>query len=86
MSKTSIGFFFNRSLIRASQEISPLSKCTKDAKNVYAPVVMVSIWGPENDTVYHNGSIDTAFEIPPYIDSTFKEGKNYIPIYVTVIV
>jgi hypothetical protein len=38
-----------------------VSKCTKDAENVYAPLVMVSIWGPEKDIsrqVYQNGSID----------------------------
>ncbi len=63
---------FFRSLIRASQEISPMSKCTKDAENVYTPLV----------TVYHNGSTDTTFDPPPpySLDSTFHEYKNYIAI------
>ncbi len=55
-----------------------MSKCTKDAQNVYAPLVMVSIWGRkrtlDNKRVYQNGSIDTRFD-PPLLslDSTFNK-------------
>jgi hypothetical protein len=38
----------------------------KDAENIYAPLMMVSVWGQKrtlaDKTVYQNGSIDTAFE------------------------
>jgi hypothetical protein len=41
---------------------------SKDAENVYAPLVMVSIWGWKrtlaDKTVYQNGSIDTSFDLP----------------------
>jgi hypothetical protein len=45
-----------------------MSKCTKDAENFYAPLVMVAIWGQKmkhaNKTVYQNGSIDASFDPP----------------------
>jgi hypothetical protein len=53
------------------------SICSKDAENVYAPLVMVSIWGRKRTlsdyTVYQNGSIDTSFDPPLFsLDLTFK--------------
>jgi hypothetical protein len=53
-------------------------KCTKDAEQVYAPLVMVSfgaMWRTlAGQTVYHNESIDTNFDTPPVpLDSTFKD-------------
>ncbi len=42
-----------------------VGKCQKDAGNVSAPLVMVSIWSRKmtlaDKTVYQNGSIDTSF-------------------------
>ncbi len=53
-----------------------MKKCTKDAENVYAPLVMVSIWGWKrtlgDKTFYQNGSIDTSFDPPLFsLDNTF---------------
>jgi hypothetical protein len=54
-----------------------LSKCTKGAENVYAPLVIVYIWGRKrtlvDKTVYQNRSIDPSFDPPLFsLDSTFK--------------
>jgi hypothetical protein len=52
------------------------SKCTKDAENVYAPLVMVSIGAGKRTlagkTVYKNGSIDTSFD-PPLFSLRYLE-------------
>jgi hypothetical protein len=53
------------------------SICSKDAENVYAPLVMVSIWGRKrtlsDNTVYQNGSIDTSFDSSLFsLHHTFK--------------
>jgi hypothetical protein len=55
------------------------SKCTKDAENVYAPLVNRDgvYLGPGNtlagQTFYNNGSIDTSFDPPLFLlDSTVK--------------
>jgi hypothetical protein len=43
-----------------------MTNCTKDAENVSASLVIVSIWGRKrtlaDKTVYQNGSIDTSFD------------------------
>ncbi len=44
------------------------NRCTKDAENAYAALVMVPIWGRKrtlaDKTVYQNGSIDTNLDPP----------------------
>ncbi len=61
----------------AERTSSASSKGTKDAENIYAPLVMVSIGG-QNRTLtgkiaYQNGSIDTSFDPPLFsFDSTFN--------------
>ncbi len=54
--------------IHSTQPVGTVSKCTEDAENVYAPFVMVSIWGQKrtlaDKTVDQNGSIDTSFDPP----------------------
>ncbi len=47
------------------------------AENVYAPLVMMSIWGRSrtlaDKTVCQNGSIDTSFDPPLFsLDRTFQ--------------
>jgi hypothetical protein len=53
-----------------------------NAKNVNAPLVMVSIWDRKrklaDETVYQNGSIDTSFDPPVSLDSTFKCGWSHV--------
>jgi hypothetical protein len=54
--------------------------CTKGAKNFYAPLVLVSIWGRKrthaDKTVYQNGSNDICLDPPLFsLDSTFKKRK-----------
>ncbi len=54
-----------------------MSKCTKDAENVFALLVMVSIGALKRTlagkTVHQNGLIDTSFDPPQFsLDSTFK--------------
>jgi hypothetical protein len=48
------------------QPVGTISKCTKDAENVYAPLVNVSIGARKRTltgkTVFQNGSIDTSFD------------------------
>jgi hypothetical protein len=55
------------------------SKCTKDAENVYASLVMVSIGGRKRThgvkRVHHNGSIDTNFD-PPLFSTVPLNRKN----------
>jgi hypothetical protein len=47
---------------------SVTTQCIKDAENVYAPLVMVSIWGRKrtlaDKTVCQNRSIYTSFDPP----------------------
>jgi hypothetical protein len=59
-----------------------MSKCTKDAEIVYAPLGMVSMWGRErtlaDKTVYQNGSNDTSFDPSLFsLDTTFKGEKGH---------
>ncbi len=62
------------------------SKCTIDAENVYAPLVMVSIVARKRTlagkTVYINGSLDTSLDPPPFslVGSTVKETSEYLKI------
>jgi hypothetical protein len=58
-----------------------MSKCTKDAENVYAPLAIVSTGSRKSilagKIVYKNGSVDTNLETPPFsLDSTFKALKS----------
>ena len=60
-----------------TQPVGIASKSTKDAVNVYVPLVMVSLGAQERtlagNTVYPYGSINTTFDPPPFsLDSTFK--------------
>jgi hypothetical protein len=60
-----------------TQPVGMASKCNKDAENVYAPLVMVSIGAQKRTlagkTVYQNRSIDTSFNPLPFsLDSTFN--------------
>jgi hypothetical protein len=57
------------------------SKCIKNAENVYAPFVMVSIGARKRtlagNTVYKNGSIDTSFYPPLFsFENTFRSYKS----------
>jgi hypothetical protein len=56
-----------------------MSKCTKDAENFSAHLVMVAIWGQKmkhaNKTVYQNGSIDASFD--PALFSQDTEVGNF---------
>jgi len=56
--------------ILLTQPVGTESKCAKDAENVYAPNVMVSIGGREmtlaGKTVYQNGSFAAIFGPPPF--------------------
>jgi hypothetical protein len=54
------------------------SKCTKDAENVNAPLVMVSIGARKRTlsglTVNKNKAINTSFDPPLFsLDNTFKD-------------
>jgi hypothetical protein len=63
------------------------SKCTKDAENIYAPLVMVSIEARKRTlaTFYRNGSIDTSSDPPLFsLDCTvnlvfFSKNNNARP-------
>ncbi len=50
--------------------VGKASKCTKDAENVYAPLVMVSIVARKRTlagkAVYINGLLDTSPDPPPF--------------------
>ncbi len=55
----------------------------QDADNVYAPVVIVSIWDRKRilagQRVYQNRSIDTSFDPPQFsIDITFQRNSNTV--------
>ena len=61
------------------------SKCTKDAENVYATLVMASIGAQKKtlagQTGYPYGSIDISFDPPQFsLDSTFKGFFRKLPI------
>ncbi len=51
-----------------------MSKCTMDAENVYAPLVMRFIWSRKRTlAVDQNGSVDASFDPPLFSsDSTFN--------------
>jgi hypothetical protein len=67
-------------LFGKNKKIFFLSKYTMDAKNVYAPLVMVSTWDRKrtlaDKTIYQNGSIDTSFDPPISLDSTLKSNQH----------
>jgi hypothetical protein len=60
-----------------TQQVVTVSKYTKDAENVFALLVMVSIGALKRTlagkTFHQNGLIDTSFDPPQFsLDSTFK--------------
>jgi hypothetical protein len=64
-------------VLYTADTLTELLGYTKDIENVYAPLMMMSIWGWKRTLatkiVYENESINTSFNISLFsIDSTFK--------------